>query len=219
MINEGKNHLTRTWIRTGIVCGLAALPVYPLLIFVDLPDILLVVLASFFGPLLAMSSIGLYFFISLHRRSVAVQTAALSNIIAGVTVNLMMIVQLSVNLWMKRSPESVIGGPSRQILEDAHKVVDKVQLGLDISWDFFIGVGTVLFALAMMSHPKLGRILGWAGLVVGLAILVANFMTFPIPPAESGLFDLGPVMGLWYLAVGIKLLFSLKWVNERTNTQ
>ena len=81
-----------------------------------------------------------------------------------------------------------------------------------------MGVGltvALLFAVTMLGHPKLGRIFGWPGILIGAGILTFNFLTFPKPPAESGLFDLGPVMGLWYLAVGIKLILSLKWVDER----
>lgn len=207
--------LTRTWIRLGIVCGLVTMVIYPVVLMVKMPGILLAALAGAFGPLLALASIGTYHFIALYRRTVTVQIAVLSNIIAGVLVNLMMITQLSVNLWMRSSPELALGGPSRQILDDAWKVVNQVQLGMDISWDIFIAVGTILFAVSMLRHPKLGRILGWTGILVGAGIFVTNFLTFPIPPSEGGLIDLGPVMGLWYLAVGIKLILSLKWVDER----
>jgi hypothetical protein len=215
MRDNEESSLARSWIRLGIVCGLVTVVLYPVLLMVNLPGILLVPMAGAFGPLLAVASIGTYHFIALHRRTVTVQLAVLFNIIAGVLVNLMMITQLSVNVWMRSSPELALGGPSRQILDDAWKVVNQVQLGMDISWDIFIAVGTLLFAVSMLGHPKLGRIFGWPGILIGAGILAFNFLTFPKPPAESGLFDLGPVMGLWYLAVGIKLILSLKWVDER----
>jgi hypothetical protein len=215
MEHRNQSSLTKSWILTGIGTGLVSLAIYPLMLLVDLPDKLLAAMAGLFGPLLAISSIGTYYFISLHRKTVIVQIAALSNIAAGVTVNLMMIVQLSVNQWMSRSSEIAPGGPSGQILGDSWKVVNQVQLGLDISWDIFISMGTLLFAVAMLRHPKLGKLLGVSGILLGASIFVVNFLTFPMPPAETGLFDLGPIMGLWYLIVGIKLIFSLKWVDER----
>jgi len=215
MDNLNQPSLTKSWIRVGIVCGLAAVFIYPLMLLVEMPDMLLAIAAGLFGPLLALAGIGTYHFISLHRKTVTVQIAALSNIAAGLTVNLMMIVQLSVNMWMKRSPEAALGGPSRQVLDDAWKLVNQVQLGLDISWDIFVAAGTVLFAVSMLGHPKLGRILGWTGILIGTGLFAINFLTFPVPPAESGFIDLGPVMGLWYLVVGIKIIMSLKWVDKR----
>lgn len=205
----------KSWILVGIGIGLVTAFIYPIMLFVALPDKLLAVFAGCFGPLLAIASIGSYYFISLHRKTVVVQIAAMANVAAGLTVNLMMVVQLSVNQFMSRSLETAISGPSREILEGSWKVVNQVQLGLDISWDIFISVGTLLFAVAMLRHPKLGRILGFSGILIGAGIFVVNFLTFPMPPAESGLFDLGPVMGFWYLVVGIKTIFSLKWVDER----
>ncbi len=40
-------------------------------------------------------------------------------------------------------------------------------------------------------------------------------MTFPTPPAESGSIDLGPILGLWGLAVTINILIKYKWVDTK----
>jgi len=53
-------------------------------------------------------------------------------------------------------------------------------------------------------------------MLVGAALLVLNLQTFPTPPANAGLFDLGPVLGLWYLAVTIQVARSFHWIDEMT---
>jgi hypothetical protein len=42
--------------------------------------------------------------------------------------------------------------------------------------------------------------MGIAGLALAAAVLALNLSTFPTPPAEAGLVDVGPAIGLWYLA-------------------
>ncbi|OGD17791.1 MAG: hypothetical protein A2V76_09045 [Candidatus Aminicenantes bacterium RBG_16_63_14] len=39
------------------------------------------------------------------------------------------------------------------------------------------------------------------GVVSAAALLAFNLYTFPYIPADSGLVDLGPITGLWWLAV------------------
>jgi hypothetical protein len=54
--------------------------------------------------------------------------------------------------------------------------------------------------------------MGLSGVLIAVALLVLNVWTFPIPPANKNLIDLGPVLGLWYLAVTI---FLGKWLLAR----
>jgi hypothetical protein len=103
---------------------------------------------------------------------------------------------------------------AQETYEMIWKSVDKVQLGMDLSWDVYLSVGTFLFALSMLTHPRFGKIFGWLGISFALLLLYFNFISFPVPPGEAGLIDFGPAIGLWYLAVAIRILFSLKWVEE-----
>ena len=74
-----------------------------------------------------------------------------------------------------------------------------VWLGLDVAWDIYIGVGTLLFAAAAYTHEWFGRIIGIFGIVIAVLLLFLNLWTFPAPPANAGLFDVGPLVGGWYL--------------------
>jgi len=213
-MNDEKT-LYRTWIRIGIYAGLAVSVIYPVMIFVPLPKKITVVFASLFGPLLLVASLGLYFFLKAYRKTITGQLAVISNIIASVQVTLMLIVQLSVNLSMAGLIDSAGEGISEATKKWIWQVVDKVQLGMDVSWDIFIAIGTILFGVTMMKHPRFGKIFGLLGFLIGHFLLVFNLSTFPTPPGDAGLIDLGPIVGLWYLAAMVLIIRSLKWFDRQ----
>ena len=210
-----EKELYRTWIRIGIYAGLAVSVIYPLMIFAALPKKIVIICASLFGPLLMLASLGLYYFLKAHRQTVTGQLAVLSNIIASVLVSLMLIVQLSVNLSMDGLMDSAGEAVSDAAKKWIWQVVDKVQLGMDVSWDVFIAIGTILFGVTMMRHPRFGKIFGLLGFLIGHFLLIFNLSTFPAPPGDAGLIDLGPVLGLWYLAATVLIIRSLKWVDRQ----
>jgi hypothetical protein len=94
-----------------------------------------------------------------------------------------------------------------------------VWLGLDVAFDVYIGVGTIFLAVAVMRHEWFGRAFGLTGLAVAVVMLVLNLATFPTPPANAGLFDMGPFVGLWYLAITIASLVRLRQLNARAMPQ
>ena len=51
------------------------------------------------------------------------------------------------------------------------------------------------------------------------ALLALNLSTFPTPPGEAGLIDLGPLLGIWYLLVTIKIELALRWVKEQQQSK
>jgi uncharacterized membrane protein len=208
--------LYRTWIRVGIYAGLGVSVIYPLMIFVPLPNKIIVIFVSLFGPLLMLASLGLYYFLKAHRETVTGQLAIISNIIASVLVTLMLIVQLSINLSVDKLMASVGSDISEQTMKWIWQVVDKMQLGMDVSWDIYISIGTILFGVTMMKHPRFGKIFGLLGFLIGHFLLVFNIATFPTPPGDAGLIDLGPLLGLWYLAATVQIIRSLKWFDRQS---
>jgi hypothetical protein len=213
-MNES-SHLVVTWTKVAVVVGLAAAAVYPLLIFVPMPETLTVLLAAAFGPLLSVGAVGQYHFISAYRRTVSLQIAVLFWVIAGTIVNTMLVVQMTVRDYWRQGVAGAPDEESAELLETAYVAADKVQLGLDISWDFYIAVGTVLLAANMLKHPRFGRVIGLVGIVTGAALLGFNLSTFPHPPAEAGSLDLGPVLGLWGLVVTIMMARSIGWLKDQ----
>jgi hypothetical protein len=207
--------LYRSWIRIGVYAGLGASVVYPLLIFAPLPKKIALILVSLFGPLLMVASLGLYYFLKAYRRTVTGQLAVISNIIASALVSLMLFVQLAVNLSIPDLLDSAGEGISEATMKWIWLVLDKLQLGMDVSWDIFIAIGTILFAVTMMKHPRFGKIFGLLGFLIGHFLLVFNLATFPTPPADAGLIDLGPILGIWYLVTTILIIRSLKWFDQQ----
>lgn len=183
---------SRLALITGIA-GLLAVATYTVLVAVPLGDVASPIVASLFGPLLAGASVALYLVLATERATLAGQLAAIANVAAGALVTAMLLVQLAVD-------DSVEGGTVSPAVEDALK---HVEFGLDLAWDTFIAVGTILFACAMLTHPLFGRWFGLSGLLIGAALYALNFASFPTPPADSDLVDLGPLVGAWYAVVSV----------------
>ncbi len=196
--------LTLGWIKLGGICGIAAMVFYVLMVAVPVPDQLGVALSACFGPLLALASYGLYRLLSIHRKTVSLQIAPVSNALAGALVTAMLLVQLAIRTGGRGSLDDFLWLKLR-----------RVDLGLDVAWDVYISLGTLLLAVNMLGHPRFGKIWGIIGVALGAGLAVLNLATFPTPPANAGLFDLGPFAGLWYTAVSVQALRSIGWAGSR----
>jgi hypothetical protein len=210
---EGADAIVKSWVKVGVVAGFLATIAYPLLIMVSMPLTLTVILAGAFGPLLSVASMGLYNFMTANRRTVTLQIAVVFNIIAGTLVTTMLVVQLAVREFLALRLAETGDEQVREIIRWGYSGADKVQLGLDVSWDIYLAVGTILFALNMLRHPRFGRVVGGAGIAIGALLLSFNLMSFPVPPAESGSIDFGPLAGIWYFIVAVLMLRSFKWIG------
>jgi hypothetical protein len=119
---------------------------------------------------------------------------------------LMLVVQQTVRLrylqMAAEAPEQAIKSSLKQI----YGVVDLVQQGIDVSFDIFYCVGLILLAAAMFRRPEFGKFLSFFGIAAGAALLIFNLWTFPYIPADSGLVDLGPVTGLWWILVFVQVI-------------
>ena len=186
-------------IRLGIAAGLASCLVYPAMIFLHLPYAGIVVLAAVLGPLLGVAGLGLGKLLRIPRRSVSAKMAAVFTFTGGALMTAMLLVQLAVKVRAGSS------GASSELIG--------VWLGLDVALDVYLGLGTGLFALAMLRHPRFGPWLGIPGLPIAAGLLVLNLYTFPTPPADAGLVDLGPLVGLWFLAAAVQAWRSLRWAE------
>jgi hypothetical protein len=115
--------------------------------------------------------------------------AAVSNVIAAAQLLAMLMVQMSVY----------------SVVQQPDAALKAVWWGLDVAWDLYVGMGTILFALCMFGRRGLGIWFAVPGLLIGGLLLIFNIATFPKPPDTAGLVDFGPLVGLWYLAVYVRL--------------
>ena len=206
-ISEEKQ-ITRNWIIYGAIAGILAVFTYVSAIApIPFPERVKIYLGMAFGPLLTLAFVGLYHFFKLHCKTVTLQAATIFGIIAGTLMNLMIVVQSAIHL--------TIPAGARESLGLSYAGLNMVQLGMDVSWDVYLSLATVFLGLAMFSHPRFGKIWGIITLLIGIGLLVLNLAAFPIPPADAGSFDLGPVSGVLYLFVVIRMLTSLKWVEAK----
>jgi hypothetical protein len=201
----------RSWFNMALICGISALASYTIVMTGLVPVWLGRLFFFAFGPFLVLSALGLYHVLRSHSSPVWLQAATLFTMIAGVLVNLMAVVQQSLFGTMLEQIRQQADGPGKEALLQTFRGVNTVQLGMDISWDIFIFAGVGFLGIALRSHPKFGRWFTWPGLLIGVTGLVLNLVTFPIPPAEQGLVDVGPLVGLFYLAVVIRMALCRKW--------
>ena len=188
------------WRSIGIAAGLVAVIVYPILILVSLPRVPQVVLGASFGPALAVASLALWHVLRSNRHTPSGELAAMCNALAGALVTAMILVQLAINY--STAPEA-----SDQLATVIRDRLWDIVLGLDVSFDVFIGLGTLLFAVNMIRDPRFGRLIGWAGVLVAtIPLWGANLFFFPDPPYTHGFPHVGIFTGAWYLGVVLLMI-------------
>jgi hypothetical protein len=197
----GESATTLLWIRLGLLCGFFTCLAYPLAVFAPLPHGVALVLAALLGPALGIACMGLARLLDLAGPHVGSRLGAVLNTVAGALLTAMMLVQIAARRHVP--PPEVPPGTVA------------VWLGLDVAWDVYIGLGTLAFAWAMARHPRFGAGFALPGALIALGLLALNLATFPAPPADAGLVDLGPLVGLWYLAVTVRIAQSLGWARGR----
>jgi hypothetical protein len=183
----------------GIICYILAIALPWPETQVGISAALLIVSA---WPILSIIySYGLYSFIAAECQSASNRLALVFAIAAFTTVLAMIIVQLAIGAGLP----DITKGLDEQTSDALRRGLRMVDLGLDVAWDMLIGVSLVLLGIAMRRRTGLG--LAWTipAVALGAALLGLNIATFPWPPADGGLFDIGPVIGLFVLALAGRL--------------
>ena len=195
------------WLRGGIA-GAVCVVCYIVAIAVDWPEnqhgvtASLLVVSAF--PILGiMYSYALYDFVAAERDSVANRLGLVFWIVAFTTLLGMIIVQLAVTASISDITQTLDAQTARAL----RRGLRMIDLGLDVAWDFLGGMALVLTGTAMRKRTGLGPWWGMAAIGFGIALILLNAATFPIPPANAGLFDIGPFTGMFMLALAVRLAF------------
>lgn len=191
----------RSMARAGSIAGIAGVLAYFGAAFAPVPDSVTLLLAFAFGPLLAISFLGLFHLLATHRDGPALRFGVVFGLMAGVAVTTMLVVQVGNNMVRETQLLGAETEAAREVVRQMHQAVNRVQYLIDVVWDIFITAAGALVGWAMLRHPSFGRIWGGIGILASVLLLYLNLNTFPYAPAESGSVDLGPLLAIWFLAV------------------
>jgi len=96
------------WIKLGVIGGLCASVLYPVVLLVPMRPATAAAVAAFLGPAIGVGSLGLCQLLVLHGQRVAATLGALANIVAGALLTAMLLVQFATDAsgWnsMHRDP-------------------------------------------------------------------------------------------------------------------
>ena len=201
----------RSMAMAGAISGIAAVFSYFGAAFLPLPDALARLLAFAFGPLLALSFLGLFHSLATQRDGPALRFGVVLGILAGCTVTIMLSVQVGNNMFLEQQLAVAESDSLRETARLVHRAVNRVQMLIDVAWDVFICGAGFLVGAAMFKHPAFGKILGSTGVAASIALLHFNLATFPRGPAYAGSVDLGPLLAIWFLVVYVRLA----WISRK----
>lgn len=207
-----KDSVADDWIRYGGWSGLTFSVLFMSVALIPMPDRLSTVIALVFPLFLVVGHVGLYHFLTRHRPAFTTQLAVILGIGAPVLVSAMLTVQMSLVSYMQRFYHP-LDEAAKAAQINIWRAVDSVQLGLDVAWDMFILPTILLFSLGLMKHPAFGRVFGGIGLILGAGGLALNIWTFPTPPINVGLPDVGPFAVTWY---GILFILMIRASRKMT---
>lgn len=186
--------------KIGAISGILSILMYfSVAAFSFLPDPLVRLIGFTFPLLWIISFMGLYHFLKKEAHTATLEIAYIFGIIGGALVLSLIVVQIANGMWHQEAMETASSEESKSLLRATFRGANRVQAGLDVAFDIFITISWFLFGLNIMKSKSFNLVLGLAGCLLSAGLLVLNMITFPNAPAESGLFDLGPFLGIWIL--------------------
>lgn len=187
-------------MKIGAVSGILSILFYVSVVaFSFLPDKITLLLAFTFPLLWIISFMGLYAFLKESNPTATLEIAYIFGIIGGALACCLLVVQQANIIWHTEAQQLAHYELNKSLYDGAFRGANRVQAGLDVVFDIFITLSWILFGLNIAKNKRFGNIIGWTGASIAAALLILNMYTYPDAPAESGLFDLGPFLGLWAL--------------------
>lgn len=197
----------RIWVGSGIA-GVVGVACYILAIAVPWPETQLgtsitLLVASAWPILSIIYAYGLYSFVAAERQSTANRLAFVFAVAAFTTLLGMIVIQLAVGAGIGE----ITRGLDEQTARALRRGLRLIDLGLDVAWDLLIGMALILSGMAIRRRSGLGPGWGLPSALLGAALIVLNASTFPWPPGDRGLIDVGPFIGVFVMALAARLAF------------
>lgn len=187
--------------KIGGVAGILSIIFYVSAVLLPLPDIIARLMAFTFPLLWIISYMALYYFLKKERHTPSLEIAYIFGIIGAALACSLLVVQQANFMWHEEAMLAAQSDEAKALFKASFRGANRVQAGLDVAFDIFIAISLFLFGLNLAKSEKLPSFLGYVMSLIAASLLVLNMITFPDAPAESGLIDMGPFMGLWMLFV------------------
>jgi len=158
------------------------------------------------GPLAIAGMYSIAAFLNREKKSKIVDLGKLFGYIAFSIWVCFLCIQQGSRMYFHETLIPEANPEDAEILKMVLQGINSVQFTLDIAFDIFYCLLVILYSIAMINDRYFGKIIGIFGLLSGSGLLFLNLFTFPFPPGESGLIDLGPLTGLFWIIVIVMFL-------------
>jgi len=190
----------------GGVAGMVSIVAYLLAIAVPWPDTQLgtsagLLVAAAFPVLGIIYAYALCSFVAAERDGAANRLGFVFAVAGFSTLMAMLVVQLAVGTGIGELTRGLDAETARAL----RRGLRLVDLGLDVAWDLLMSTALVFWGVAIRKRSGLGPGWGIPLVALGVGLIGLNAATFPWPPGDRGLVDLGPVTGLFMLALAVRL--------------
>ncbi|MBS1517345.1 MAG: hypothetical protein JSS91_04590 [Bacteroidetes bacterium] len=203
-MNKIKEENISSLKKFGGLCGITGTVLYILTNFLPLGHISLYALAMLWPLLSIIFVYSIYSFLSYEKQSAANRIAFLFAVLGFTLVACMISVQLAVRWGIE---ENISASPeSKQLYSVILGSVRLVDHGIDVAWDLFIGTSLIFLSVALSGNSNFGKLWGIPSAVLGILLIILNVLTFPWPPDSRGLFDAGPLIGVYIIILSVKLI-------------
>lgn len=190
--------------KIGAISGILSIVFYfSVAVLPFVPDFLGMLLAFTFPLLWIIAVMGLYSFLKRTAHTPSLEIAYIFGIIGSAIACSFIVVQQANFIWHDAAMAAAQSEEVKALLKASFTGANRVQLGLDVAFDIFSAISWFLFGLNIAKIPGFTRILGWIGCLLSAGLLTLNMITFPTPPADAKLIDLGPFLATWILAAFI----------------
>jgi hypothetical protein len=190
--------------KIGAIAGIVSIIFYfSAAVLSGIPDYLGRLLGFTFPLLWIVSYMGLYRFLKEESHTPTLEIAYFFGIIGAAIGCTFIVVQQANFMFHDAAMESAKTEEAKALLQATMQGANRVQEGMDVVFDIFVTISWILFGINIARKTTSRKILGWITCLLSLGLLTLNMITFPTAPAEAGLIDLGPFLGLWILVVYI----------------
>jgi hypothetical protein len=188
----------------GGMSGIAGTLCYILTAVVPFGQTLTYALAMAWPVLSVIFVFSMVQYLEINRPSPVNQLAFVFSALGFAMVAGMISIQLAVRNGME---EYLATSPGKEeLLLLMRRSIRLVDMGLDVAWDLFIGTALIFLSISLVKHDHFGVWWSVPSGLLGMLLIVLNVVTFPWPPDTRGLFDIGPAIGLFIIALSVRLL-------------